>query len=148
MNVWTCLPHEGSYAPSSGREETFSAVCNLEPNCRTSVKCTMEGCPYKRNDGLVKEEQLECKSSKVQLSVKVRSASNKKDHICDICNKMTAAKVKVYGVHDRVETFCLQSKGDILRTLLVDVLGSAYGKTPNTRWGFLIRVDQGGASLV
>lgn len=58
------------------------------------MKCTLDGCTFKRDGGLVKEEQLECmKSPKVKLCIELRANSNKKKTFCGICNKEGVAKV-------------------------------------------------------
>lgn len=66
------------------------------------MKCTIARCPFKRDAGLEKEEQMHCKNPKAQLSIEVRSNSNKKEYVCDICNSKTAAKVGGEGRRERL----------------------------------------------
>ena len=60
----------------------------------TFLKCTIPGCWFKRDDGVVTEDHLQCKDPKVQLAVELRATSNNKVHLCEVCNKKTAAKVR------------------------------------------------------
>eukprot|EP00752_Nemacystus_decipiens_P014321 g12740.t1 len=59
---------------------------------RTTMKCNIEGCRFSKDDGPVTEEQLDCKTPKVELSIELRAACAKRDHLCPLCNKKGVAK--------------------------------------------------------
>lgn len=57
------------------------------------MSCMMPECHFRKDLGAATEEQLECKNRNAQMSIELRSASDKKGFFCPSCNRKTAAKV-------------------------------------------------------
>ncbi|CAM9518324.1 unnamed protein product [Pylaiella littoralis] len=64
----------------------------VETTYRTTLKCTYEGCTFKKEAALEKEEKLRCKVQDAQLMMERRLSSTAKESICDLCARKYVAK--------------------------------------------------------